>query len=88
MKTKDTIKSSKMESFEVATNSLSLLKFESWSSYGLIIGLSLSLAIGFILKSLVINYVLFHAPKDRPLNRLILLDQVLNVTQTKIIQDA
>ena len=36
--------------------------------------------IGIFIKGLFIYYVQYEAPKDRPINRMILFDQVMNFT--------
>ncbi len=39
---------------------------------------------GICVKSMIVHYILFHTPKDRPLNRLLLANQVNKSTQIHI----
>ena len=60
----------------VTDHSTKLIKFEHGSSHILISIVCLVTLFGSIFKCLIIKYVLCDAPKDRPINKLILVDQV------------
>ncbi len=65
-----------MENFELTHDSVKLLEYEGWSSPMLIAFLTINQVIGHTVKILIIRFVVFFAPEGRPLNKLILLDQV------------
>ena len=65
-----------MENLVLIQDSIKLLKFEPWSSHAIISLVVITTAIGVTANTLVINFVLFHAPKERPINTLIFIDQV------------
>ena len=67
------------ENFVLLHDSIKLLKFEPWSTLCIIILIIISTMIGATAKILVINYVTIHAPKERPLNTLIFVDQVIQL---------
>ena len=68
-----------MESIQVLHSSLSSVGILNiGTSLGVLSGLGLGVvaSIGLGLKSLFVYYLKFHAPKDRPYNTLLLIDQV------------
>ena len=65
-----------IEDFEVLQGPLELLKFEGMKSVSIIIITLVAGAISFVYKAMVIWYIVLFAPKARPINWLILLDQV------------
>ncbi len=62
--------------FNLTQGPPSLTTFEFWPSLGLIAFQLFLATVGITCKCLIINHVLFHAPKERPINKLILIDQV------------
>ncbi len=71
-----TLFSETIEIINVTDHSTKLIKFEYGSSHILISIVFLVTLFGSIFKCLIIKYVLCDAPKDRPINKLILVDQV------------
>ena len=57
--------------------SVNLLKFDQWRTYGLAVLLTAALSTDIYLRLLVLNYTLFAAPKDRPINKLMIVEQVI-----------
>ena len=49
---------------------------ETWSAIGITLVLVLVAALGFVIKGLFIYYIKYEAPKERPINTMILSDQV------------
>ena len=63
---------------EIHDHSLSLLNWPGWqlSLYLLFLAICSVIAIGG--RTMIIYYLLRHAPKERPINKMILVDQVRN----------
>ncbi len=57
--------------------SVNLLKFDKWRTYGRAVLLTASLSTDLYLRLLVLNYTSFAAPKDRPINKLMIVEQVI-----------
>ncbi len=57
---------------------LKVLRYDGFGSKLLLTGLTLTFVVGLVLKGLIIHYLLTKAPKERPLNTLMLVDQVIN----------
>ena len=68
-------------------NSVKLIQWDGIKSVFLIALLSTFGFLGFLAKGLIINYVLRFAPKNRPINTLIAIDQV-RIIVWKISVDA
>ena len=68
-------------------NSVKIIQWDGIKSVFLIALLSTFGFLGFLAKGLIINYVLRFAPKNRPINTLIAIDQV-RIIVWKISVDA
>ena len=62
---------------KIVDESIQILKWEGWKSWCLALFMSASGLCSLGFKALIINFVTRFAPKDRPLNTLILFQQVL-----------
>ena len=56
--------------------SIPLIEWDGWASIGILIIVTISSCINIICKGLIIHYTWNYAPKGRPLNALILFEQV------------
>ena len=61
---------------ETEDHNLSIYKLEKWQSNILVSFLCVCLVIDIVGKGMIIFYIGNYAPKERPINRMILVDQV------------
>ena len=59
---------------------------ETWSAIGITLVLVLVAALGFVIKGLFIYYIKYEAPKERPINTMILAKRSSKSTKRQIIQ--
>ena len=64
------------EWFKRQDESIPLIEWDGWESIGILIVVIISSCINIICKGLIIHYTWNYAPKGRPLNALILFEQV------------
>ena len=64
------------EWFKRQDESIPLIEWDGWESIGILIIVIISSCINIICKGLIIHYTWNYAPKGRPLNALILFEQV------------
>ena len=67
------------EEFQISNiedHAVPIFKLQYWQLVLLICYYSICASIAIVGEALVIFYILQHAPKERPLNRMILIDQV------------
>ena len=64
------------EWFKRQDESIPLIEWDGWASIGILIIVIISSCINIICKGLIIHYTWNYAPKGRPLNALILFEQV------------
>ena len=60
----------------LSESSVVIMQQGKLSSIGIAFGLSIVGTIGILIKILFIYYIKYKAPKDRPINRLMLFEQV------------
>ena len=61
---------------ESQPSSVEILDIERWQGVGITLGILIIAFIGFTIRGLFIYYLSFEAPKERPINSLMLHDQV------------
>ena len=66
----------KIESIEIIQEKLDFLTFNGWKSLALNLATLLAAVVTLTIKVLVIFYVSVFAPRDRPINTLLAIDQV------------
>ena len=59
---------------------------ETWSAIGITLVLVLVAALGFVIKGFFIYYIKYEAPKERPINTMILAKRSSKSTKRQIIQ--
>ena len=62
--------------FKITNESIPLIKWDGLKSIFIIGILSLIIVLNVWFKGLIINYIVRFAPKDRPINEMMLLEQV------------
>ena len=63
---------------ESTQSNVSILHLDSFFSIALALALGVISFIGVFIKGLFLYYIKYKAPKDRPINRMIFVDQVSN----------
>ena len=61
---------------EIIDHSFSLLKWKNWEISILVLFLTICTIVAIVGQTMVIHYIQKYAPKQRPINRIILVDQV------------
>ena len=59
---------------------------ETWSAIGITLVLVIIAALGFVIKGIFIYYIKYEAPKERPINTMILAKRSSKSTKRQIIQ--
>ena len=60
----------------LSESSVVIMQQRKFAGIGIVFGLGIVGIIGILIKILFIYYIKYKAPKDRPINRLMLFDQV------------
>ena len=66
-------------------SSVKLIQWEGYKSIALILAMSICAIVGFLGKGLILNYVFRYAPKNRPINTMIAIDQVSKMWRLPIL---
>ncbi len=69
-----------LDSLFMEDESIGLLKYEPLKTYTISLTLLSSLLTGTFIRVLILKYIQFHSPKERPINRFVIFDQVKNNT--------
>ena len=72
------------QSFEIIhieDHSLTFFRWEEWISKLLTFFLAICALVSIIGTTMIIFYIAKHAPKERPINRMILIDQVRYISR-------
>ena len=70
---------SEIDNLEITQEKLDLLSVSGWKWAVLIVVIVFVTIVALTIKLLVLNYVFFYAPRDRPINTLLAIDQVIEV---------
>ena len=70
--------SEEFQIYNIEDHAVPILKLQYWQFVCLIFYYSVCAIIAIFGEALIIFYIARHAPKKRPLNRMILIDQVSN----------
>ncbi len=65
-----------IENIYMDDESIGLLNYEPLKTYVLSLLLLTSLITGTYIRVLILKYILFHSPRDRPINILVIFEQV------------
>ena len=64
------------ENISMADESIRLLKYDPLKTYSLALLLTALLVVGTVIRLLILSFIIFHSPKDRPINNLVIYEQV------------
>ena len=80
MKSMSTIKE-EIQTYEFEFSGVNMLYLNTATATVSAVIIGIVALIGIVIKGFFVYYVRYKAPKDRPINRMIFFDQVINITQ-------
>ncbi len=69
-----------LDNFFMEDESIGLLNYDPLKTYTVSLMLLSSLLTGTFIRVLILKYIQCHSPKERPINRFVIFDQVKNNT--------